>query len=64
MSNETCKWYRIKELIWQTGCEHQIGTPIEWEPVPGMACMCCKKPVEVVNDAGNESQSASAQDSE
>ena len=47
MDNETCSWYRIKELIWQTECNHQIGTPIEWEPIPGMACMCCKKPVEV-----------------
>ena len=49
--DETCNWYRIKDLIWQTGCDHQIGTPITWEPVEGMACMCCHKPVEVTHDA-------------
>ena len=47
---ETCKWTRVAELIWDTECKHQIGTPRTWEPIPGMACICCKKPVEVVND--------------
>lgn len=47
---ETCKWKRIKDLVWQTECNHQIGTPRKWEPIEGMACICCKKPVEVVED--------------
>jgi len=47
---ETCKWQRTKPLIWETGCKHHIGTPRSWEPVPGMACMCCKKPLEVVDE--------------
>jgi hypothetical protein len=47
MLEETCKWTRVAELIWNTECKHQIGTPKKWEPVPGMACICCKKPVEV-----------------
>ena len=50
MFDETCKWIRIKDLIWDTECKHQVGTPRKWEPIEGMACMCCKKPVEVVND--------------
>ena len=49
MLEETCKWKKVAELVWQTECNHQIGTPRKWEPVPGMACMCCKKPVEVVD---------------
>jgi hypothetical protein len=51
---ETCKWQRTKPLIWETGCNHHIGTPRSWEPVPGMACMCCKKPLEVVEEQDNE----------
>jgi len=47
---ETCKWKRVAELVWQTGCDHQIGTPRQWEPIEGMACICCKKPVEVEDE--------------
>ena len=49
MGEETCQWQRIKDLVWKTACDHQIGTPRKWEPIPGMACICCKKPVEVVD---------------
>ena len=49
--DETCKWQRVKELVWSTECNHQIGTPKSWEPVEGMACFCCHKPIEVVKDA-------------
>lgn len=63
MNDETCKWHRIHELIWQTACDHQIGTPVEWEPVPGMACMCCTKPVEVDRDARSESQKGGEENS-
>ena len=49
MSDEvTCKWQRIKELVWSTECKHQIGTPRSWEP-EGL-CMCCKKPVEIEDE--------------
>ena len=47
---ESCKWTRVANLVWKTECDHQVGTPRTWEPIPGMACMCCKKPVEVVNE--------------
>ena len=47
---ETCKWTRTNHLVWDTQCNHQIGTPRSWDPVEGMACMCCKKPVEVANE--------------
>ena len=50
MGEETCQWQRIKDLVWKTACDHQIGTPRKWEPIPGMACIACKKPVEVVDD--------------
>lgn len=52
--DETCKWIRTKDLVWKTECEHQIGTPKKWEPVPGMACICCKKPVEVEDEEVRE----------
>jgi len=55
MIDETCKWRRVKDLIWSTECKHQIGTHKKWEPVEGMACICCKKPVEVVNEEVCES---------
>lgn len=51
---ETCKWKRVANLVWQTECNHQIGTPRQWEPVEGMACICCKKPVEVENECVHE----------
>jgi hypothetical protein len=54
MFDETCKWRRVKDLVWSTECEHQIGTPRSWEPEG--SCICCKKPVEVMNDAGSEGQ--------
>ena len=50
MFDETCKWERKNPLVWDTECKHQIGTPRSWDPVPDMACICCKKPVEVVNE--------------
>lgn len=50
MFDETCKWIRTKDLVWDTECKHQVGTPRKWEPIEGMACICCKKPVEVVNE--------------
>ena len=50
MTDETCKWNRIKDLVWQTACDHQIGTPRKWEPIPGMACIACKKPVEMMDE--------------
>ena len=57
---ESCKWTRVANLVWKTECDHQVGTPRTWEPIPGMACMCCKKPVEVVND-GQIEESVRAQ---
>ena len=62
MFDETCKWQRVKDLVWSTECKHQIGTPRSWDPVPDMACICCKKPVEVVNDAGSESKERHQED--
>jgi len=56
MFDETCKWIRTKDLVWDTQCKHQVGTPRKWEPIEGMACICCKKPVEVMSDAGSESK--------
>ena len=50
MTDQTCKWQRVKELIWQTECDHQIGTPKSWEPIEGMSCFCCHKPIEVVEE--------------
>lgn len=47
---DTCKWTRKSHLVWDTQCSHQIGTPRSWDPIEGMACICCKKPVEVAND--------------
>ena len=52
MFDETCKWTKKNHLVWKTECDHQIGTPRSWEPEGN--CMCCKKPVEVVNDPGSE----------
>jgi len=48
MFDETCKWRRVKDLIWSTECKHQIGTPRNWEPLD--RCMCCGKILEVVNE--------------
>jgi len=58
MFDETCKWRRVKDLVWSTECKHQIGTPRSWEPEG--SCICCKKPVEVVNgdDSGSRSKEA------
>jgi hypothetical protein len=52
---ETCKWTRVAELIWDTQCKHQIGTHKKWEPEEGRECMCCKKPVEVEREHVKES---------
>lgn len=51
---EICKWDRIKPLIWQTGCNHQIGTPEDWLPAEGMLCLCDRL-IEVVNDPRKKS---------
>ena len=45
---ETCKWKKVASLVWQTGCDHKIGTHPKWEPEG--VCMCCKKPVEVEDE--------------
>lgn len=45
MFEQKCTWVRIRDLIWETQCKHKIGTPRAWEPIEGMACMCCGKPV-------------------
>ena len=58
MFDEHCEWGRVKDLVWNTTCGHQIGTPRSWDPSPGMACICCKKPIEVVDDAGSKGQKA------
>lgn len=60
--DETCEWNRIKDLIWQTSCNHQVGTARSWEPVPDMACFCCHKPIEVKNDAGRISKKEHEED--
>lgn len=52
MLDETCKWIRIKDLVWKTECNHEIGTPRNWEPVG--ICMCCGKPVEVEDEEVRE----------
>jgi hypothetical protein len=62
MIDETCKWHRIKDLVWSTECKHQIGTPRSWDPVEGMACICCKKPVEVLNDTGSCGKERNSED--
>lgn len=49
--NETCKWRKVKDLIWLTSCDHSIGTPRKWEPKEGEPCMACKKPMEVLNES-------------
>ena len=55
MLEETCKWTKVAELIWDTECKHQIGTHKKWEPEEGRECMCCRKPVEVEREHVKES---------
>ena len=56
MFDETCKWRRVKDLVWSTECKHQIGTPRSWEPLD--RCMCCGKILEVVNEGRDVDSSA------
>lgn len=56
MISERCPWYRISSLVWETGCDHQIGTPRSWEPKEDSPCMCCKKPVVIVEDISENVQ--------
>lgn len=60
MFDETCKWTKKNHLVWKTECDHQIGTPRSWEPEGN--CMCCKKPVEVVNDTRSEGKERHQED--